>query len=120
MSAESALASAPWTADDFDAERAWALVTALRAERDTERAAREAAESGDALVAARDELASVRRQLHVERAGQRHGIDPDDVDFFTRGVETEDEILAVAERLGRAAGADPQPVQPPRFLAAPR
>jgi hypothetical protein len=120
MSAESALASAPWTAEDFDPARAWALVTALRTERDTERAAREVAESGDALVAARDELASVRRQLYVERAGQRHGVDPDDVGFFTRGAQTEDEILAVAARLGRAAGAPTQPVSSPRFLAAPR
>lgn len=123
MSAEHAPDAAPWSADDFDADRAWQLVLALRAERDAarldaeraERQAAQAVQSGEALTAARAEVASLRRQLAVERSSARHGLAADDLDLFTRHLADEDEIAEVAARFGPPRS----PVAAPAFIAPP-
>lgn len=129
-------ATPPW-GDDFDAQRAWSLVTSLRAEiaeektahgqtkaerdrlateRDdltTEKTAAEeaAAEAATALTAATEATTAAQRDLWVERAVRMHGIDEDLVDFLTG--DDEETILAKAERLaGRNKPADKLPGLP--------
>lgn len=105
----------PW-GDDFDAARAWTLVVNLRAEvadekeahaatkaeRDTlaeEKTAAETAaqEATTAREAAEEATRTASRDLWIERAVRKHGLDDDLVEFLTG--DDEEAILAKAERL---------------------
>lgn len=111
---------APWTAEDFDAERAWRLVQSLRAERDglkTERddARKEAEEFRSAASKTGDErdkalAAATKRAEDAERslAIRKHNL-PDDVveEFADYLTGTPDEVEAKAARL--AARLAPKP-----------
>jgi hypothetical protein len=107
----------PW-GDDFDAERAWTLIqnlrgekSALQTERDelrterdslqTERETREAE-----ATSATERATKAERELHVERALRKHKV-PDDLVDLVRG-DTEEEVLAMAERLAKFATPEKQ------------
>jgi len=104
----------PW-GDDFDETKAWTLIQNLRADKTrlteslaTERQARETAEEAakssdtDGKIAAAEKRATdAERSLYVERALRKHSIDEDLVDFLTG--DTEEEILARAERLAKVS-----------------
>ncbi|KTR04356.1 hypothetical protein [Curtobacterium luteum] len=122
----------PW-GDDFDAERAWTLVQNLRADKDklqgekdtlttelaTERQARgdaeKAAKDADPegkLTAAEKRAADAERSLWTERALRKHSIAEELVEFLSG--DTEEVILAKAEKLSRAgAAAAPAPAEEP-------
>lgn len=141
---DDALSGAPWTREDFDAERAWRLVEKLRGdlsdaktERDTlrsERQEREDAEKTETerlsgrLTDAEQKLADAQRAVYVERALRKHSIPEDLVEFLTGS--TEEEITAKAERLaalgsGRkpeedaAKGTQPDPSGKPKPALTP-
>ncbi|MEO2133387.1 MULTISPECIES: hypothetical protein [unclassified Microbacterium] len=120
-------ATPPW-GDDFDAEKAWELITTLRAaektlkternafkaERDElavkvqgfEDAGKTEAEKADAKAQAdAAELAKARRDLFVERALRKHAIPEELVEFLTG--DDEESILAKAEKLAGLKSAKP-------------
>lgn len=106
----------PW-GDDFDASRAWTLLQNVRGDlakaKDdlaSERQARETAESAlkDAdpegkLTAAETRAAEAERSLWTERALRKHSIAEELVEFLSG--DTEEAILAKAEKLSRAGAA---------------
>ena len=107
----------PW-GDDFDAERAWTLVQNLRGdlekrtterdearqERDDAKAAGDSTEAAEKLTAAEARAKTAETSLWTERAIRKHSIDEDLVDFLTG--DTEEEILAKAERLAGRSKPD--------------
>jgi len=111
--AQPAADKAPWTAENFDPERAWRLVENLRGELDglkterdalrAERQEREDAEKSETerlsgrLTDAEQKLADAQRAVYLERALRKHSIPEDLVEFLTG--DTEEEITAKAERL---------------------
>lgn len=121
-------ASTPPWGDDFDAERAWALIQSLRAEKvtlkgerdtlkterdtltadlETARQARTDETDVDGKVAAAEKRATdAERGLYVERALRKHPGLEDLAEFLTG--DTEDEIEAKAARLA-AIGAKTPP-----------
>ncbi|WP_157008518.1 hypothetical protein [Agromyces laixinhei] len=92
----------PW-GDDFDAEKAWRLIEALRADKVAMKEKLDAAENSGF------DLVETRRELYVERALRKHPGAADLADFLSG--ETEEEILAKAERLAKASmpPAAPEP-----------
>ena len=102
----------PW-GDDFDAERAWRLIQNLRQEKDALKARKDDPEK---LSAAEQRAKEAERALYLERAFRKYPeLDADDFRDFLTG-ETEEEILAKAERLARlgkpkeeAPASDPAP-----------
>lgn len=110
--------SKPW-GDDFDEEKAWALIQNLRGDKaalkgrvdelekaeqaraDSEKT--EAQKAADEAEKARKELADARRELFVARAIAKHPGAADFEDFLTG--DTEEEILAKAERLSKVTPA---------------
>jgi len=121
---------APWTAEDFDAERAWALVTnlrdniaklkdensALHKEVDTfksvasEREDAEKSEVEKAVARAEalaTDLTKTQRELWAARAQAKHHVPDDLVDFLTG--ETEDDVFSKAERLAKTNDVKDEP-----------
>lgn len=118
----------PWGAD-FDAERAWTLVQALRADvakakatgqapatpakpADPAPATPPAPADPDALTAAEARAVAAERELHVERARRKFPDLGDDLVEFLTGT-TEDAILAQAERLAKVGAAPSAPTTDP-------
>ena len=114
----------PW-GDDFDEAKAWTLIQNLRADKTrltdsltTERQAREVADTaakssdtdGKIAAAAEKRATTAERSLYVERALRKHAIDEDLVDFLTG--DTEEEILARAERLAKVSSPKPEGGKP--------
>lgn len=111
--------AAPW-GDDFDADRAWALVQnlrtekeALKTERDTLKADLQASstakgDSADAIAAAEKRAKDAEKALYVERALRKHPTLEDFAEFLTG--DSEEEILQKAERLASiGAKSDEEP-----------
>ncbi|WP_438855707.1 hypothetical protein [Agromyces sp. M3QZ16-3] len=95
-------ASTPPWGDDFDAAKAWNLIQRLRADKAAKQARLDELEASIAQTPKGDvdPVAELRRELYVERALRRFPAAGDLADFLTG--ETEEEILAKAERLARA------------------
>lgn len=113
----------PW-GDDFNAERAWQLVQDLRGDkaRLQERltAAGPGAKPDEAALQelqtraakADTDLAAAQKALYVERALRKHSLSDDFADFLDG--DSEEDILARAERLASFTGTpkEPQPADP--------
>lgn len=129
----------PW-GNDFDAEKAWTLIQNLRAEKaqlqtnvTTERQAREAAEKAlaDADVEGKVSAAEKRAQdaergLSREKALRKFPVldGLEGLEEFLTG-DTEEQILAKAERLaslggGKKTGTEPEPKEPAGNADAPK
>lgn len=139
-----AASTPPW-GDEFDAQRAWDTITALRGEvktlkgavanaeeeRDSAFSERDAAkaiadEAEAKITAATEEhgkaLTAAQRDLYIERAVRKFGLDEDLVDFITG--DDEESILAKAERLSKvgtppAPSSDPDPTANPAVKPEP-
>lgn len=120
--APSAPSTPPW-GDDFDAGRAWTLITNLRDEAkglkqklsDAETGARTASETHETTAS---ELAATRRELWVARALRSHAV-PDTLVAYLDG-DDEAAVMQRAEHFAAAtAKPEPEPEAPTPELVAP-
>lgn len=114
-------AKPPWGDDDFDPDKAWKLISNLRADVDKTKADRDAFKTKvdefeaaskseveklqDQLKAALDDGTASKTDLARLRAALKHGLDEEDLDLL--GTGTPEEIDARAERIAkRLKGAE--------------
>jgi hypothetical protein len=125
----------PWGSDeDFNPEKAWGLIQALRGDKTALTAERDALKTkvDEAEAASLSETEKIQRQrddaikasgdtateLAKARAALKHGLTEDDLDLLGSG--TPEEIAAraerLADRLGSAPKGDPIPGKPKESL----